>query len=58
MNGGGRLVLICARTCRTMLVDKGKALAGDKVRRTDEHGSKDTTGENGMCMNERIRVLI
>ena len=29
MNGGGRLVLICGRTCRTLLGDKGKTLSGD-----------------------------
>ena len=40
MNGEGRLVLIWGRTCRTMLVDKGKLLSGDKGTRTEEHGPK------------------
>ena len=40
MNGGGRSVLIFGQTCRTMLVDKGKPLSGDKGTRTDENGPK------------------
>ena len=40
MNGGGRSVLIWGRMCRTLLVDKGKPLSGDKGTRTDEHGPK------------------
>ena len=40
MNDGGRLVLIWGRTCRTLLVDKGKPLSGDKGTRTDEHSPK------------------
>ena len=38
MNGGERLILIWGQTCRTMLVDKGKPLSGDKGTCTDEHG--------------------
>ena len=40
MNGGGRLVLIWGRTCRTLLGDKGKPLSGDKGTRMDKHGPK------------------
>ena len=35
MKGGGRSILIWGRTCRTLLVDKGKTLSGDKGTRTD-----------------------
>ena len=65
MNGGGRLVLIWGRTCRTMLGDKGKPLSGDKDTRTDNNSQN--TQQKGMThvrtnvyaygMNcERIRV--
>ena len=40
MNGVVHLVLIWGRTCRMLSVDKGKALAGDKGTRMDEHGPK------------------
>ena len=40
MNNGGRSVLIWGRMCRTMLVNKGKPLSGDKGTRKDEHGPK------------------
>ena len=40
MNGGGCSVLIWVQTCRTLLVDKGKPLSGDKGTRTDENGPK------------------
>ena len=39
-NGGRGSVLIWVRTCRTLLVDKGKPLSGDKGTRTDKHGPK------------------
>ena len=40
MNGRGRSVLIWGQTFRTLLVDKGKPLSGDKSTRTDEHSPK------------------
>ena len=44
MNGRGRSVLIWGQTCRTLLVDKGKPLSGDKGTRTEEHGPKTQQG--------------
>ena len=40
MNGGGHSVLILGQTLRTMLVDKGKPLSGDKGTRKDNHCPK------------------
>ena len=57
MNSGGCSVLIWYGTCRTMLIDKGEPLSGDKGTRTDKHGPK-ILGENGTRMNEGIRVQI
>ena len=45
MNGGGRSVLIWGRTRRTLLVDKGKPLSGDKGTRTDKQGPKIRQGK-------------
>ena len=39
-NGGRRSVMIQGRTSRTLLVDKGKPLSGDKGMRTDKHGPR------------------
>ena len=40
MNGGGHLVLILGQTLRTMLVDKGKPLSGDKDTHKYNHCPK------------------
>ena len=44
LNGRGCSVLIWGKTCRTMLEDKGKPLAGDKGTCTDKHGPKTWQG--------------
>ena len=38
MNGEGRWLLIWGQMYRTLLVDNGKPLSGDKGTHTNEHG--------------------
>ena len=40
MNSRGHSILIWVQTCRTMLVDKGKPLSGDKGTHMDKHSPK------------------
>ena len=44
MTGGGLSVLIWGRTCRAVLVDKGKTQLGDKGTCTYKHGPKTQEG--------------
>ena len=58
MNCGVRSVLIWGQACRTLLVDKGKPLSGDKGHAHRRARSKYTIEENGTRMKKRIRVQI
>ena len=61
--GGGHMVLVCGRTCRALLRDKGNPyLTGDKGTHTDEHGPKSCrfmdvqTGDNITITKKRRRA--